>query len=65
MTYMYKGKLYTRRGYPVSAYDNTLANTNLNNKQARFYYDALNRALVVISLTSTSKIIKTSQVLQV
>ena len=45
MTYMYKGKLYTRRGYPVSAYDNTLANTNLNKKQARFYYDALNRAL--------------------
>ena len=37
MTYMYKGKLYTRRGYPVSAYDNTLANTDLNNKRARLY----------------------------
>ena len=35
MTYMYKGKLYTRRGYPVSNYDSTLANTDLNNKQAR------------------------------
>ena len=37
MTYYYKGKLYTRRGYPVSCYDTTLANTDLNNKQARLY----------------------------
>ena len=37
MTYYYKGKLYTRRGFPVSAYDSTLANTDLNNKQARLY----------------------------
>ena len=35
MTYYYKGKLYTRRGYPVSNYDNTNGNTDLNNKQAR------------------------------
>ena len=33
----YKGKSYTRRGYPVSCYDPTLANTDLNNKQARLY----------------------------
>ena len=37
MTYMYEGKLYTRRGYPASNYDTTLANTDLNNKQARLY----------------------------
>ena len=37
MTYYYKGKLYTRRGYPVSSYDTTGANTDLNNKQARLY----------------------------
>ena len=37
MTYYNKGKLYTRRGYPVSCYDPTLANTDLNNKQARLY----------------------------
>ena len=35
MTYYYKGKLYTRRGYPVSNYDINNANTDLNNKQAR------------------------------
>ena len=35
MTYYYKGKLYTRRGYPVSNYDAAGANTDLNNKQAR------------------------------
>ena len=35
MTYYFKGKLYTRRGYPVSNYDSTAANTDLNNKQAR------------------------------
>ena len=37
MTYYYKGKLYTRRSYPVSSYDSTLANTDLNNKQVRLY----------------------------
>ena len=35
MTYYNKGKLYTRRGYPVSNYDAAGANTDLNNKQAR------------------------------
>ena len=36
-SFVYNGKLYTRRGYPASNYDTTLANTDLNNKQARLY----------------------------
>ena len=36
MTYYYKGKLYTRRGYPVSCYDPAVgaAYTEFNKKQA-------------------------------
>ena len=35
MTYYNKGKLYTRRGYPVSYYDTANPNSDANNKQAR------------------------------
>ena len=37
MTYYNKGKLYTRRGYPVSYYDSATPNSDANNKQARLY----------------------------
>ena len=35
MTYYNKGKLYTRRGYPVSYFDSANPNSDANNKQAR------------------------------
>ena len=37
MTYYNKGKLYTRRGYPVSYFDSANPNSDANNKQARLY----------------------------
>lgn len=37
MTYYNKGKLYTRRGYPVSYFDAANPTSDANNKQARLY----------------------------
>jgi hypothetical protein len=54
MTYYYKGKLYTRRGYPVSNYDNARGNIDLNNKQARLLDRySLRRFLGFLGETST------------
>ncbi len=53
--YYYKGKLYTRRSYPVSNYDNTNGNTDLNNEQARLLNRySLHRFIGFLGESSTS-----------
>ena len=37
MTYCYQGKIYTRRGYPISLYNTGAPTSDVNNKWARLY----------------------------
>ena len=60
MTYNYKGKIYTRRGFPISLYDTGAPTGDANNKMARLYDKYSCRRFLGFLGESSSSIIYTA-----